>query len=631
MSIAPHRPDPTADSLDDVSTASSSPCNDACQSSPSARKSTADEPALSSTKLSADNPRRGTGNATAVPQTSELREQIKQAAFQYVDRLGRPTQFSKADLAQFGRELLEELRLPEMYLGFTMVLIANALWRGRFASIPFERRVLLLPHSLKHADGCPAEYDEFGLDCERCGACSIADYKLRAEQLGYEVLIAEGSAALLKIIVSGRIDGILVVAGLNSLERAIDKVLVAGVPCCAIPLRSADGENTSLDETWVWEVIDQFQPSPVEHAHSYVPLLRASAALFEESFDRLVPRLRSKTPKQAASPLGMTEDISYDWLANGGKRFRPFITLAAYDAMTGGHGAAAGNDHAELPRFPDGVCRAAMAIEAFHKASLVHDDIQDDDLFRYGKETLHRRYGVGPAINIGDYLIGMGYRLITVSREELGNDVAAEILDRMADAHLKLCDGQGAEMAWQQQPTSDFTPADALKIYALKTSPAFAAALFAGLRMAGSAEQYKATISSFCRELGVGFQILNDLKDWRGDDDNKLVKGQDAASLRPTLLLALAFQAADASQQTELDEIIATQGEADPRRTERLRRVFTACNVFEQAEDLINRSRQHAEELAESVEPQELRRLLHFLVETVLADEHRAKTPTGAR
>ena len=56
--------------------------------------------------------------------------------------------------------------------------------------------------------------------------------------------------------------------------------------------------------------------------------------------------------------------------------------------------------------------RVAMAIEAFHKASLVHDDIQDDDLFRYGRETLHRSEGLGPAINIGDYLIGLGYRLV---------------------------------------------------------------------------------------------------------------------------------------------------------------------------------------------------------------------------
>src|SRR5690606_37150652 len=128
-------------------------------------------------------------------------------------------------------------------------------------------------------------------------------------------------------------------------------------------------------------------------------------------------------------PLGLTEDVSYDWLANGGKRFRPFITLAAYDAITGGRLTRSGtngeavSDETGLPAVSDTAARVAMAIEAFHKASLVHDDIQDDDLFRYGRETLHRSHGLGPAINIGDYLIGLGYRLVNSCRADLGTDV----------------------------------------------------------------------------------------------------------------------------------------------------------------------------------------------------------------
>src|SRR4029077_18287816 len=87
---------------------------------------------------------------------------------------------------------------------------------------------------------------------------------------------------------------------------------------------------------------------------------------------------------------------------------------------------------------PDSVKRAALAIESFHKASLVHDDIEDDDTFRYGRETLHRQYGVSTAINVGDYLIGLGYRLVGRERKELGGDCTADILDKLSDAHLKL-------------------------------------------------------------------------------------------------------------------------------------------------------------------------------------------------
>ena len=98
---------------------------------------------------------------------------------------------------------------------------------------------------------------------------------------------------------------------------------------------------------------------------------------------------------------------------------------------------------------PDSVKRAAIAIETFHKASLVHDDIEDDDSYRYGQETLHRVHGVGTAINVGDYLIGLGYRLVSRDRKELGAEVAADILDKLADAHLKLSEGQGAELLWR--------------------------------------------------------------------------------------------------------------------------------------------------------------------------------------
>ena len=69
---------------------------------------------------------------------------------------------------------------------------------------------------------------------------------------------------------------------------------------------------------------------------------------------------------------------------------RPFITLAAYDAATGGKFISAGAGDV-VPQFPDPVCRSAMAIEAFHKASLVHDDIEDDDAFRYHEVLRQQR------------------------------------------------------------------------------------------------------------------------------------------------------------------------------------------------------------------------------------------------
>src|SRR5207249_2928379 len=258
------------------------------------------------------------------------------------------------------------------------------------------------------------------------------------------------------------------------------------------------------------------------------------------------------TPPARQDPLTVHENIAYDWMGQGGKRSRPFITLAAYDALKGAPATRA----ADAALLPDGVRRTALAIEAFHKASLVHDDIEDDDTFRYGRETLHRQYGVGAAINVGDYLIGLGYRLVGRERKELGGDCAADILNRLADAHLKLSEGQGAELLWRDSADKALTPLDALKIYALKTAPAFEAALYAGIRLAGDAAAYEKLVIEFSRQLGIAFQILNDLKDWTPDEDNKLVAGQDVLAARPTLLLALALEAASPAEREELLSLV---------------------------------------------------------------------------
>lgn len=569
--------------------------------------------------------RRSTSHLKAVPETLAQREEFKQAAEEYARSLDKSRALNKNELEKHARLLLDQMNQPEKFLGFTMVMIGNFFWKQQFLSIPFERRMLLLPHCLKHAEGCPAEYSEFGLDCERCGACSIADYKVRAEQLGYKVLVAEGSPVVLKIIVSGYIDGILGVACLNVLEKAIDKVLIAGVPSYAVPLHSGDCMNTTLDESWVWDVLDKYEPLPEKPTTSYVPLLRASSRTFEEDFDRLLPRVRTKDPEKASGPVAFTESVSYDWLQNGGKRFRPFITLASWYAASGGEALTAGDD---TPEIPDGVAQVAMAIEAFHKASLVHDDIQDNDEFRYGRDTLHREHGVGQAINIGDHLIGLGYRLIHTARD-IEPEIAMDVADRMSTAHIRLCDGQGAEMAFQQSPNWDITPLDALQIYSLKTSPAFDAALYAGLRMARHPLASTDQVSQFCRHVGVGFQILNDLKDWQGDHDNKLRSGQDALALRPTLLLALALKDASDEQRQILQDVLS--GKHDQRseeaRIDMMRNVFESCDVFEKAETLVERSQERAEAIIEDVDDENVKSLLRFFLETVLA---RDEGPTPA-
>ncbi len=552
-----------------------------------------------------------------VPQDRAVRDRIRAAVEAFVQPLDKTKPLTKESTREMAEGVVRSLGLGESVLGFTMVMLTNAFWRDQVAAIPFQRRLMLLPHCLKNAEGCPADYDEFGLDCKKCGACEVGDFRTKAEELGYKVLVSEGTPIVLKIIVSGHIDAIVGVACLNVLEKAFDKVLLAGIPCIATPLLSSNCKNTSVDNDWVFESIGIHTPAPDQKTKSYVHLMRAANQLFDEpELSRLIPRPRAAS--SAGDPLRTHESLAYDFLARGGKRSRPFITLSAYDALKGAP-ATLSDTGWELP---DHVKHAAVAIESFHKASLVHDDIEDDDAYRYGHATLHRTHGVGTAINIGDYLIGLGYRCVSRDRKDLGTETAADILDKLADAHVKLAEGQGAELLWREAKEKSLTTLDALKIYVLKTAPAFEAALYTGVRLAGDSSPYEKMVADFSRNVGVAFQILNDIKDWTGDADNKLVSGQDVLAARPTLLLALALEGLAPAQREELLHLIArvrgATGEATEVIVKRVRDLYFTAKVFEKAEKLVEKFRAKAESLADEVEPTEFRELLYYLVDSVL-------------
>ncbi len=431
----------------------------------------------------------GTAHLKQIPEPLALREQIRSAVEARVAALDRSLPLVRHRMESHAREVLEQLHLPEAYLGWTMVMLASAYWRDRVLATPYQRRLLLLPHCMRNEAVCRAKYDEFGLRCEDCGGCNLSHWRALGRKRGYQVLIAEGSPIVLQLILRGQADAVLGIGCLNSLEKALGKLQITGLPAMAVPLHSSSCANTSTDQEWALEMIDTPYRPGGSAARSQVHLLRAASRMFEaEELSRLLPAQRGNEtlraladqPLEAIAPLESTEILGHDFLTRGGKYYRPFITLAAYDALRGGHGW--GHDGARrAAQLPEAVKRVAAAMELFHKASLVHDDIEDDDDFRYGRPTIHRQHGVPVAVNVGDYLIGLGYRLVADQRGGLPADAVADVLAALAKAHMRLCQGQGAELAWRSNRSGQLTPIDALKIYALKTAPAFEVALYAGV------------------------------------------------------------------------------------------------------------------------------------------------------
>ena len=539
-----------------------------------------------------------------VPQNRSVRAAIRAAAKSAAEGLdlSRPPDWQ--DLQKCGKSALAKVGLGDEFLGFAMVAVNNAFWFPAFAATPHSRRLLLLPHCLSDRSTCTGDYDSIGLNCNQCGACNIGYFKSNAEELGYTVVVAEGTTSVIMQVLEGHADAILGVACLDSLEKSYTRIAELGIPNIAIPLIKDGCVNTEAEVEEIESALTSISSEALQNrTRSYLPLLRETASIFNDVFlADLQP-----TPEAANLPTSTAQAIAMDWLQSGGKRLRPFITLTSYTVAR--HGTAVLEPDADVPALISApIKRIALAIEAMHKASLVHDDIEDNDSFRYGHQTVHIQYGLAPALNVGDYLVGMGYRLISAAIPDFGADCIADIISRLSSAHLDLCRGQGAELAWGSRDLANLRPIDALSIYALKTAPAFEVAIYAGLRPA-NAQMNDSVLRRFCSYIGEAYQISNDLEDWDTTGENAL-PGKDAIARRPTILLALAIEAG----QREMLSLLNNPNTS----TDEIFGLYERFEVFAKANALLERLHSRAYEISDQISSPELRELLRFLAKVII-------------
>src|SRR5262249_10602592 len=159
------------------------------------------------------------------------------------------------ELRSHAEKIIAANGFEPVHLDYIGVLLGNEAWRETLATIPYDRRLLLMPKCLRVESKCPAPFDEFGLLCKQCGLCTIQDLQAEAEKLGYATLVAEGSAIVMSLIQTGKIEAIVGVSCLSVLERAFPYMEAAAIPGIAVPLLQDDCIDTTVDLDWVWEYI----------------------------------------------------------------------------------------------------------------------------------------------------------------------------------------------------------------------------------------------------------------------------------------------------------------------------------------------------------------------------------------
>lgn len=447
----------------------------------------------------------GKTDGPPVPQEKEQRELLLSEVRDYVRHRKLVPPLSMEELEEHVSRVAADIDGENGFRGFITVLLNNEVWRDTLALIPYERRILLLPQCLRSKD-CNAGMDEFGLICDECGRCPIGTLQAEAEGIGYVVLVAEGTTVVTKLLESGKVDAVIGVSCTSALERSFPHMASHAIPGMAIPLFKNGCVSTEVDVDWVMDAIHLKAPGKWIGRHDLDDLRSEVNLWFQRESLETIMGLGDTT----------TERISLEWLAKGGHRWRPFLAACVYKALKGA-----------AHKIPESMQKLAVAVECFHKASLIHDDIEDDDDIRYGDKTLHKEHGISVALNAGDLLIGEGYRMIT----EAGAD--PDNTDRMLSVatvgHRTLCVGQGEELIWMRD-RNVLTSSMVLDIFRRKTAPAFNVALQIGAIHGKADAKVLDVLARFSESLGIAYQIKDDLSDL----DN------DRGKVRLSLLSALA-------------------------------------------------------------------------------------------
>ena len=525
-------------------------------------------------------------------------------------------------------------------VGWTMVTIVSEYWRERLAAGASGRRLLLLPD-------CPrVSAAGESLVPHVCGpACGIATIWAAARDSGWVVESTNRAVAAIGSLLTGQYDGILGVAKLEHLEKAFAMLPAFSLPVAAVPCRPAGdavaggpcAEAVAIDVDWVLGLLGVGGGATAPMG-DYLPLLREAAEMFApEALAALGGRLglAEALPPPVATgrllPLDATAALGSDFLARGGKFLRPFIALAAYDAVRADLQvvqpavATAAGYAADPAVVRESVKAAAVAIEVFHKASLVHDDIEDDDAMRYGQSTLHRARGVPTAINVGDHLLGLGYRIVS-GLVGVDAGTSRDVVRLLADAHVRLARGQGAELWWRDDGDRRLAPAEALAIYGLKTSPAFEAAIAIGIRLAGLEPGVAAAVDRYALHVGTGFQVLNDLKDWQGDLENARRAAGDLLGGRPTVMWALAMERLSGDEAARLRKLAGMAAAADAPEAAvaaavaEARELYRRADVFVRTAAIVRDERAGAAAAIAGCRLPRLREVLEFLLDLAVPE-----------
>ena len=273
----------------------------------------------------------------------------------------------------------------------------------------------------------------------------------------------------------------------------------------------------------------------------------------------------------------------------GGKRMRPVMLLMACQLF---------DDEVEkaLP--------AAYAIEMFHNFSLVHDDIMDEAPLRRGKPTVHNKFNENTGILSGDVMLIYAYEYL-MKTETTKN--LLEVIRLFNDTAIKVCEGQQMDMNFETR--NEVSIDEYIKMIGFKTAALLAGGMKIGALIAGAKEREAQLVYEFAWNIGIAFQLQDDILDTYGDPEKFGKKvGGDIVQNKKTYLVLKTMELADVDSANKLSALMNSTTTNEKEKIESITSIFNRFNARQEAEKLKESFQNKAFEALNAINVEPLRK-----------------------
>ncbi len=266
-----------------------------------------------------------------------------------------------------------------------------------------------------------------------------------------------------------------------------------------------------------------------------------------------------------SEPSNLYAPISYS-LEAGGKRIRPMLVMLCCELF-------GNNSKQALP--------AAAAVEVFHNFTLLHDDIMDNAEVRRGKPAVHVKWNQNVAILSGDVMMILAYKLLSSLPAEHLPMILAEFNTMAAE----VCEGQQYDMDYETR--TKVSMVEYMRMIELKTSVLLGSSAAIGAILGGATAEQCKIVKRFATEIGIAFQIQDDLLDSYGDEQLGKAIGGDILEGKQTFLMNTAMSRSDESQRDTLRSTHLLSNVSDEEKISKIKALYDSLGIPQYADQQI--------------------------------------------